>query len=94
MMSFMGSISREIMSGWQLPLGSVGITKKLVRLGLNDTFAHGASRPYLMKEYGLDALALVRAVEDMLSVQLAVSAEDLDAVRIEPVHSAARPEAL
>ena len=40
-----------------------GIGKRLVRIGLRDTFVHGASRPYLMKEYGLDAAALVREVE-------------------------------
>ena len=36
-----------------------GVGKQLIRLGLKDTFAHGGSRPYLMRYYGLDALALV-----------------------------------
>ena len=36
-----------------------GLGRRLVRLGLPDVFAHGASRPYLMKEYGLDALGTV-----------------------------------
>ena len=34
-----------------------GTAKRLVRLGLRDTFAHGGSRGYLMKHYGLDATA-------------------------------------
>ena len=75
-------------------MAEAGMAMKLIRLGLDDTFAHGASRPYLMHKYGLDALALVRAVEDMLSMRLDITAEDLDAVRIEPVHSTSRPEAL
>lgn len=36
-----------------------GIGKRLVRIGIPDTFAHGGSRPYLMRVYGLDATALV-----------------------------------
>jgi transketolase len=38
----------------------LGIDKKLVRIGLRDTFVHGAGKEYLMKEYGLDAMALVK----------------------------------
>lgn len=37
-----------------------GVGQKLKRLGLNDTYAHGGSRAYLMRYYGLDALALTR----------------------------------
>ena len=77
-----------------------GIGKRLIRLGIPDTFAHGASRPYLMKELGLDAIALVRGVERLLSdnlktkVDLKVRDEDLAAVRLQEVHSAAKAEAL
>jgi len=75
-------------------LADAGAGKRLIRLGLRDTFAHGASRPYLMKKYGLDAMALVRAVETMISKRLDVAEEELAAVRMEPAHSAAREEAL
>ena len=34
-----------------------GIAKRLIKLGLNDTFAHGGSKAYLLKYYGLDAFA-------------------------------------
>lgn len=71
-----------------------GIARKLVRIGLKDTYAHGASRDYLMREYGLDALALVRQVETLLNTSLDIDEQDLAAVRLIAVHSAAKAEAL
>ncbi|HEY0735995.1 MAG TPA: transketolase C-terminal domain-containing protein [Herpetosiphonaceae bacterium] len=71
-----------------------GIARKLVRIGLKDTYAHGASRDYLMREYGLDALALVRQVETLLDTSLGIDEEDLAAVRLIAVHSSAKAEAL
>lgn len=38
-----------------------GIGKKLIRLGVPGVYAHGASCGYLMKEYGFDKTALVKA---------------------------------
>ncbi|MCI0397195.1 MAG: transketolase [Chloroflexi bacterium] len=75
-------------------MAEAGLGQKLVRLGLRDTFAHGASRPYLMREYGLDALALVQAVERLLGVSLGIGEEDLAAIRLETAHSEAKAEAL
>lgn len=71
-----------------------GVGKRLMRLGLQDTYAHGASRPYLMREYGLDAFALVRGVEALTGTATRISEADLQAVRIEEVHSLAKAEAL
>jgi transketolase len=71
-----------------------GCGAKLVRMGLRDQFAHGASQRHLMREYGLDALALVRTVEAVLQQPLGITESDLAAVRIAPVHSAAKAEAL
>jgi len=71
-----------------------GVGKKLLRLGLKDTYAHGGSRAYLMRYYGLDALALVRGVEQLLDQELDISEQDLDAVRVDAVHSVAKAEAL
>lgn len=71
-----------------------GVGTPLLRLGLRDTYAHGASRPYLMKEYGLDASALVRGIEQLLGRSTGVTDADLDAVRVESVHSLAKAEAL
>lgn len=83
----LGSAVAEVMAE-----NAVG--KRLIRLGLKDTYAHGASRPYLMKEYGLDAPALVRGIEELLGRSTGVSEADLEAVRIEAVHSLAKAEAL
>jgi len=71
-----------------------GVGKKLVRIGLRDVFAHGASRPYLMREYGLDALALVQTVERLVGEPLGIEEKDLQAVRLQAVHSEAKAEAL
>ena len=71
-----------------------GINKRLLRLGLNDTYAHGASKAYLMRKYGLDALALTQAVEGLLGRPLKIGEADLQAVRLDKVHSAAKVEAL
>ena len=67
--------------------------KRLVRLGLAG-YAHGASRRYLMREVGIDARALVTAVEGLLGAELGIAEEELRAVRLEAVHSAAKAEAL
>ena len=71
-----------------------GLNKRLIRIGLRDTYAHGASRPYLMKEYGLDALALIVAVEKLTGQQYGVGEDQLAAVRLQAVHSVAKAEAL
>jgi transketolase len=71
-----------------------GISKKLVRIGLNDTFVHGASKDYLMKKYGLDAMKLVRTIESIIKQRPLITEEDLGAIRITAVHSLAKPEAL
>ncbi len=71
-----------------------GIGKRLARIGLRDTFVHGASRPYLMKEYGLDAAALVGEAEKLLDADFGITESDLAEVRIEAVHSEAKAEAL
>jgi transketolase len=73
-----------------------GIGKRLVRIGIQDTYCQGASFPYLMRKHGLDAMALVEAVEEMLSVRLGIDAEDFAQVSLEVTSraSAERLEAL
>jgi transketolase len=71
-----------------------GLGQKVVRIGLQDSYAHGASRPYLMKRYGLDAMALVQQVEALLDTRLGIEEADLEAVRLDAVHSEAKAEAL
>ena len=75
-------------------MADAGVGKRLIRLGLKDTYAHGGSRPYLMRYYGLDALALVRGIEDLMGQAFDITEDDLDAVRIDDVHSLVKAEAL
>lgn len=67
---------------------------KLVRLGLRDTYAHGASKPYLMREHGLDAMALVAAIEKLVGKKFKIGEDELAAARLDAVHSMAKVEAL
>ena len=64
-------------------LAEEGLGRKLVRVGLRDTYAHGASREHLMREYGLDASAIVAAVETALGERFGVTADELAAVPAE-----------
>lgn len=73
---------------------ALGIPGPVVKLGLQDTFAHGASRPFLAREYRIDALALVQEVERLVGAPLGITEADLAAVRIEAVHSSAKAEAM
>ena len=51
-------------------MAEAGIAKKLVRIGLRDTFSHGASKQYLLKEHKMDALSLIKEVEMMVGQQI------------------------
>jgi len=82
-----GSLVAEIMA-------DNGVGKRLVRLGLKDTYAHGGSRGYLMKHYGLDASALVAGIETLTGQKTGITEEQLSAARVDAVHSAVKAEAL
>lgn len=71
-----------------------GLGRRLIRLGLRDTYAHGASRQYLLREYELDALALVRAVEDLTGEQFNFTEAELAAVRIDTMQQIEKTEDL
>ena len=49
-----------------------GLGKRLVKIGLPG-YPHGASQMYLMKKYGIDAMHLVSAVEDLTGKKLGVA---------------------
>ena len=83
----LGTCAAEIIAGG-------GMGKKLVKIGLQDTYVHGASRAYLMKEYNLDAMALIAAVERMLDTRFGLTGDEIAASPAVPRHSDARPEAL
>ena len=71
-----------------------GINKKLIKLGINDTFSHGASKQYLMKEHKIDALSLILSVENLLGSKLNIKEEELQKIRIEPANTSAKTEIL
>lgn len=75
-------------------MAELGMGKKLVKIGIKDTFVHGASKQYLMGHYGLDAMSLVDAIEKMTGKTLGISESDLAAAHIVEVHSKAKAEAL
>ena len=83
----LGSIAAE-------KIAENGLGVKLTRLGLQDTFSHGASKAYLMREHGIDALGLIQAAERALETELNIRPEDIAQVRVEAVHSEAKAEAL
>ncbi len=71
-----------------------GLPKKLIKLGLKDTFAHGGSKQYLTKYYGFDAYALIKSIEKFIGQELNILEENLETARIENVHSLSKAEAL
>jgi transketolase len=83
----LGSIIAEKMA-------EAGMNKKLVRIGLRDTYAHGASKNYLLKKYNMDAMALIREVEALVGKQFNISEEELRQSFVAAVHSKAKAEAL
>jgi len=83
----LGSIIAEEMAG-------AGIAKKLVRIGLRDTYAHGASKQYLLKKYGMDAMALIKETERLTGSRFKITEDELAAAHIAAVHSMAKAEAL
>ncbi len=84
----LGSATAEIMA-------EAGVGTKLKRLGLQDVYAHGASREHLMWEYGIDAWALLRAVEDMIGTFFGIEEAELRATPPpSPAHDTSKAEGL
>jgi transketolase len=75
-------------------MAEAGCSRKLYRLGLQDTFVHGASRRYLMKKYGIDAAALLALVSEITGQEIDISEKDLQETYTPQVHSIAKAEAL
>lgn len=82
-----GSAVAEIMAEY-------GSTSPLKRIGIRDTYAHGASQKHLMAELGLNAQSLVSAIEQLLGRSLNIEPATLAAARVVDVHSSAKAEAL
>ncbi|MCX7679397.1 MAG: transketolase, partial [Spirochaetes bacterium] len=71
-----------------------GIGKRLVRIGLRDTFAHGASLQYLKKEYGLDAKSLIQKIEMLLNSSFDITDEELETTTLTEISNTVNAEAL
>ena len=71
-----------------------GIGVPLKRIGLKDTYAHGASQKYLMREYDMDAQALVVSISKLMNMNFGIYESNLEEVRKIDVHSSAKAEAL
>ena len=54
--------------------------KRLIRVGLN-SYPHGASKMYLMKKYGIDAMSLINAAEVLTKNDFTIKEADLEEVR-------------
>lgn len=83
----LGSAVAEVMA-------EAGLGQRLVRIGLRDTYAHGASRAYLAREYGLDAMSIVRGVETLIGEATGIHEDDIEQVELEPVASVERSDSL
>ncbi|MDX9720117.1 MAG: transketolase C-terminal domain-containing protein [Myxococcota bacterium] len=75
-------------------MAQAGLGLPLRRLGLQDCYAHGASRAYLMAKYGFDAQAVITTAEQLLGRSLEIQGSELSAVRLQPMHSLDKAEAL
>jgi transketolase len=75
-------------------LTSAGVGRRLVRMGLQDTFAHGGSRPYLLDHYGLSARHLARRIEELVGEPLGIDEHALARAEVPPPSPQTRAEAL
>jgi len=66
----LGSATAELMA-------TVGTGTRLLRLGLQDRYAQGASVGYLLAKHGMDAPAVVRAAQDLLGRTLDIPEHEL-----------------
>ncbi len=71
-----------------------GVGARLTRMGLQDTYSHGASKEYLMKEHGLDPISLVRQVEKLAGEHFGISEEELSSARFSEFAAEGQLEAL
>ena len=60
-----------------------GVGRKLLRLGVQDTYCQGASFAYLTRKHGLDAQALIEATERVVGARLGIGEADLAAASLQ-----------
>jgi transketolase len=83
----LGSIVSEIMA-------EAGLGKKIVKAGIKDCFLHGASKKYLLRECGLNAMSVIAQVEGLTGVKFGINESGLSEAFVPKVHSESKAEAL
>ncbi len=75
-------------------IAEAGLSARLVRVGLKDHYAHGASEGYLQREYGLDAIGIVRAVEGLIGTDTGIQERDIPRQALDPAGPIERSDSL
>jgi len=75
-------------------MAEIGCGVPLRRVGIPDSYMQGSSKPFLMRHYGLDALALVAQFESLLGERFNISESQLAEVRLGTYYSEKQQEAL
>ena len=70
------------------------LKKRLKTVALNDVYLQGASPKFLMRRYGIDGMALVAAIEDLVGQNLQIDEDDLATARIDTYFNEKQQEAL
>ncbi len=83
----LGSALAEVMA-------EAALARPLVRLGLRDTYAHGASTPYLMAKLGIDTAGILAAAGARLGVDFSDANPCCDTDAVPAASFDAKPEAL
>ncbi|MCG8334025.1 MAG: transketolase, partial [Proteobacteria bacterium] len=71
-------------------MAELGLGKKLHKVGIRDEYMHGGSKLYLMKRYGIDAMSLVRNIEQFVKEKLEITEQMLEEFHFELVDSETR----
>jgi transketolase len=64
-------------------MAEAGSARRLIKAGIGDSYCHGASKMHLVKRYGLDAMALIGAVERLTGEGLGIIEDELAEIRFE-----------
>ena len=60
-----------------------GLGVKLYKLGINDQFAHGASKEYLMRKFKIDAMGLIEKVEEIKEKKFNISEKEINTFTVQ-----------
>lgn len=77
MIGGLGSATSDLMS-------RLGVSAMLTKLGIRDTYLHGASAPYLMLQQGIDSSSIAAAIGSLIGI---ADLEPSDEVASAPQHA-------